>query len=140
MKYLIFDAGNILYRTFYAHKSEDDITLAGLAAHTALLTLNKYYKQHKPCKVIMGFDRHSWRKDYTATDECVSGKPYKGNRRQNMTQKEREKFELYLRHVEEFEGMIEEHTSVITMAADGLEADDVIAGAIQTLSVIEPDA
>lgn len=140
MKYLVFDAGNILYRTFYAHRGEDDHTLAGLASHIALLTLNKYYKQHKPCKVIMGFDRHSWRKDYTASDDCVSKKPYKGNRRQNMTESEQEKFERYLQHIAEFEEMIRDYTSIIALANDGLEADDIIAGVINTLSVTEPNA
>ena len=91
MRYLLFDAGNILYRTFYAHKGEDDITVAGLAANTALLTLNKYFKLYKPDKVVMAFNRHSWRKDYTAEGNCISVKPYKGNRRLNMTKKEEEK-------------------------------------------------
>ena len=139
MRYLVFDAGNILYRTFYAHKTEDDITVAGLASNTALLTINKYFKQFEPCKVIMAFDRHSWRKDYTASDECVSKKGYKANRRQNMTKKEEEKYELFLQHVEDFEHMMAEYTSVIVMADDGLEADDVIAGVCQTISVKEPN-
>lgn len=139
MKYLLFDAGNILYRTFYAHKGEDDITVAGLATHIALLTLNKYYKLHKPCNIIMAFDRHSWRKDYTASDECVSQKPYKGNRRQNMTPKEEERYQQFLKHVGDFENLVRECTSITTLAADGLEADDVIAGVIQTLSVTKPD-
>ena len=140
MKYLLFDAGNILYRTFYAHKTEDDITVAGLAANTALLTINKYFKMHKPCKVVMAFDRSSWRKKYTASDECISGKPYKGNRRQNMTAKEQERYELFLQHVEDFESMIREHTSIMAMADDGLEADDIIAGMCQTISIKEPNS
>ena len=140
MKYLLFDAGNILYRTFYAHKGEDDITVAGLAANTALLTLNKYFKLYKPNKVVMAFDRHSWRKDYMAEDGRVSVKPYKGNRRQNMTKKEEEKYQLFLQHVEDFEEMIRDHTAIASLACDGLEADDVIAGMVQTLEVTEPDS
>ena len=57
MRYLIFDISNILYRTFYANKGDDDITLAGLAQHAALTTLNKYFKEYKPNKVVMTFDR-----------------------------------------------------------------------------------
>lgn len=140
MKYLVFDAGNILYRTFYVHKNEDDMTVAGMAALTALLTINKYFKLHKPCKIIMAFDRHSWRKDYTAGGQCITPKGYKANRRQDMTPKEEERYQLFLDHVEEFENLIREHTSIMVMADDGLEADDVIAGVCQTLSVTEDDS
>ena len=140
MKYLVFDVTNILYRTFHAHKTEDDITVAGLAAHTALITINKYYKQFKPHKIIMCFDRSSWRKDYTASDKCVSGKPYKGNRRQKMTPREKERYQLFLNHVSDFENMIRNHTTIITLAEDGLEADDLMAGTVQTLSVIDDAA
>ncbi len=140
MKYLLFDAGNILYRTFYVHKNEDDMTIAGLAANTALLTINKYYKENKPCKVVMAFDRHSWRKDYTNSDECVSVKKYKGNRRLNMTAKEEARYKLFLEHVAEFEDMVRECTSIAVIADDGLEADDGIAGMCQTLSVTEPNS
>jgi len=131
MKYLVLDISNLLYRSFYANKSEDDITIAGLAHHQALLTLNKYYRAHKPDKVIMCFDRYTWRKEYTKSDECVSGKLYKGNRRQDMTAKEREKYELFLSHLKEFEELMKVHTSVVCLAADGLEADDLAAGFVQ---------
>lgn len=140
MKYLVIDAGNILYRTFYVHKDEDDVTIAGMAALAAILTINKYFKMHKPCKVIMAFDRHSWRKDYTAGPQCITAKGYKANRRQNMTPKEEARYKLFLEHVEEFEEMVREHTSIMAIADDGLEADDVIASICQTLPIIEPDA
>jgi len=134
MKYLILDISNLLYRAFYANKSEDDITIAGLAHHQALLTLNKYYKAHTPDKVVMCFDRKNWRKEYTKSDDCVSGKLYKGNRRKDMTAKEREKYERFLSNLDEFEQLMKKHTSVVCLAADGLEADDLAAGFVQTYS------
>lgn len=140
MKYLVLDVTNILYRTFFAHKTEDDITVAGLAAHTALVTINKYFKHLKPHKVIMCFDRSSWRKQYTSSEHCVSGKPYKGNRRQKMTPKEKAKYELFLSHLNDFEEMIRDHTAIITLAGEGLEADDLVAGTIQVLAVMDDDA
>jgi len=140
MIYLVFDITNILYRTFYAHKTEDDITVAGLASHTALVTINKYFKQFKPNKVVMCFDRHSWRKDYTASAKCVSKKPYKGQRRQKMTEKEKARYELFLGHINDFEDMIHKHTSIIGLAGESLEADDLVAGVIQTISVTDPEA
>jgi hypothetical protein len=140
MKYLVLDVTNILYRTFFAHKTEDDITVAGLASHTALVTINKYYKAYKPHKIIMCFDRSSWRKEYTKSEQCISGKPYKGNRRQKMTPKEKAKYELFLSHLNDFEEMIRDHTSIVTLAGDGLEADDLVAGTIQTVGIMDDDA
>lgn len=140
MKYLVLDITNILYRTFFAHKSEGDITLAGLASHTALVTINKYYKAFKPHKIIMCFDRTSWRKEYTLSDVCISGKKYKGNRRQKMTPKEKEKYELFIGHLNEFEDMIRDHTTIVTLAGKGLEADDLVAGTIQTLGATDHSA
>ena len=137
MKYLVFDITNVLYRTFFAHKQDGDITVAGLAAHAALTTINKYFKNFKPHKVVMCFDRSSWRKKYTATEECVSKKPYKGNRRQKMTPKEKEKFELFLEHIGDFETMVREHTSIISLAGDGLEADDLVAGFVRMHTINE---
>ncbi len=132
MKYLVLDISNLLYRTFYADKSEDDITLAGLAQHQALLTLNKYYREQQPDKIVMAFDRRSWRIEYTKSEKCISGKLYKGNRRKGLTPKEREKYELFLGHLRDFETLMREHTSVICLAGEGLEADDLVAGFVQT--------
>ena len=132
MKYLVFDISNLLYATFFAHKQETDETLAGLAMHTALMTLNKYFRQFKPDKVVMAFDRSSWRKEYTASEKCVSKRPYKGNRRQNMTPTEQAKYERFCEHLNDFEHLITEHTSIITLAGKGLEADDLIGGFVQS--------
>ena len=130
-RFIIFDISNLLYRAFFANKSQDDVTTAGLAHHMALVTLNKYFKTFTPHKVIMTFDRTSWRKAYTESEECLSQKPYKGHRRQNMTKKEREKFEKFLDHLSEFEDIMRVHTSVVCLAGEGLEADDLVAGFVQ---------
>lgn len=128
MKYLVFDISNLLYRTFFVQREEGDETLAGLATHSALTMLNKYFKIHKPDKVVMAFDRKSWRKAYTASDLCVSKKPYKGNRRQDMTPAQQIKYQKFIEHMKEFENLIAEHTTIISLVEDDLEADDLIAG------------
>lgn len=130
--YLIFDISGILYRTFFANKNIDVETSTGLAHHVALVSMNKFYKKFKPKKkVVAAFDRSSWRKKFTASDQCLSKKPYKGNRRQNMTPSEQEKFARFMDHVVEFEEILQTHTSIICLAAEGLEADDLIAGFIE---------
>lgn len=137
MKYLVFDMSNLLYRTFFAHTTEDDTTIAGLASHSALVTLNKYFREHKPHKVVAAFDRTSWRKEYTASDECISKKPYKGNRRQGMTPSQKAKYELFCAHLNDFEKLIAENTTIISLAGAKLEADDLIAGFVQVQTLDE---
>lgn len=134
MRYLVLDITNMLHRTFYANTNEDDKTLAGLASHSALVTINKYFRMFRPDKIVMAFDRHSWRKDYTSSDECLSKKPYKGNRRQSMTPSQQLKYQRFLNHLAEFESLISKCTTIKTLVNDGLEADDLIAGFCQIYS------
>lgn len=128
---LMFDGSNILYKTFYANANEDAVTTAGMAHHAGLTTLNKYYKLYKPDTTIVAFDRSNWRKAYTKTDACVSKKPYKGNRRLTMTPKQQEKYAAFCEHIAEFEELLRKQTGIVTLARDGLEADDLMAGVAQ---------
>lgn len=132
-KILVFDISNMLYRTFFVNKLKHSVEeSAGLAHHAALITLNKYFRTFKPHRVVMAFDRSSWRKVYTSDEElCISSKPYKGNRRQNMTPAEKEMFAKFTKHLEDFEDMMSRKTSVVCLAADGLEADDLMAGVVE---------
>jgi 5'-3' exonuclease len=107
---------------------ESEDTIAGLAMHSALNTMNKYFKMFNPDKLVMVFDRNSWRKDYTASEKCLSKRAYKGNRRQNMTPAQQAKFERFKYHLGEFEELITNCTTVVTLAQVHLEADDLIAG------------
>lgn len=136
-RWLLLDISNVLYRTFFAHKQEDDITVAGLATHAALVTINSYFRKFKPDKIVMAFDRPSWRKDYTATEECVSKRAYKGHRRQKMTPSEKVRYQMFQKHLAEFEHLIRNHSSIIALAGDALEADDVVAGFVQIYSMDE---
>lgn len=128
--FLCFDISNLLHRTFFAQTNENDETLAGMASHMALTTLNKYYKQFKPRKkVVMCFDRSSWRKEYTSERPFL--KPYKGNRRKDMTPAQQAKYERFLSHLAEFESLIIQHTTIVALVGEGLEADDLLAGFVQ---------
>jgi len=131
MKILTVDISNILYRTFFANKAEDGKTIAGLAQHRALTTLNKYYKQFRPDVLVLAFDRPNWRKTYTKSGGCLTWKIYKGQRRKGMAPSQKTKYELFLEHLTEFETMMRIHTAVVCLAADGLEADDLMAGIAQ---------
>lgn len=132
MKYLTLDTTNLLYRAYYANKNEDEDTQASLAHFSALLTLNKYYKAFKPDKIVLLFDRPNWRKPYTQSDACVSKRVYKDNRRKDQTPNDKAKFEAFLAHIASFEDMINKRTSIICLAADSLEADDLAGGFVKT--------
>ncbi len=144
--YLVFDISNLLYRAFYAEKDEDSDTINGMAIHIALTTLNKYYKEYKPSKrVVMTFDRSSWRKEYTSSEKCISKKPYKGNRRKDLTPAQQQKYQMFQEHLIEFEQMIKDHTAIVTLFCDRLEADDLMAGFVQqhpddTIIIITADS
>lgn len=130
-KILCVDASNLLYRTFYAYKNEDDTTLAGMAHHLALTTLNKYFKAFKPHQIVLCFDRSNWRKEYTKSEKCISKKIYKNNRRKDMTPKQKQKYQQFLTHLNEFESLMKEHSTSVVLAANKLEADDLIAGVVE---------
>lgn len=135
--YLIVDLTNVLYRSFFSNKDETEDTIVGLAIHMGLVTLNKYYKQYKPSQhLVLAFDRSSWRKVYTASDLCLSKKPYKGNRRANMSPSQREKFKKFIEHLKEFEELISNHTTIKVLVGDLLEADDLIAGFVQKYNTV----
>lgn len=127
--YLVFDVSSILYRTFFQNKNEDIIISTGLAHHMALMSMKKFYNKFTPRKkVIMTFDRPSWRLVYTESDNCISGRKYKGNRRQKMTPREKAKFAAFQEHIGEFEEIMRKHTGIMCLSAEGLEADDLVAG------------
>lgn len=151
---LIFDATNMIHRTFFAQEGartkkkagsnftaaglnadgdsvSADVQLAGLAHYMALATLNKYFTRYNADVVALAFDRSNWRKQYTKSDQCVSGAVYKGTRRQNMSDAQQDAFQRFCDHITEFEDMARDHTGMVVLSGDLLEADDLIAGTVE---------
>jgi hypothetical protein len=145
---LIFDVSGMLYRTFHALQKQPGISTprrglleddenemmdpASLALHSALMSMNKSFKQFKPKRVVACFDRpNNWRALYMKSDLSVTGVPYKGNRRQDMTPAQQAQYFKLLDHMKEFETLLGEQTGIITVAGKSLEADDCIAGWVQ---------
>jgi len=127
-KYLVIDASNLLHRTFFVHMATDPDLIINLTYHTTFITLNKYFKKVKPNQIIMAFDRGNWRKTFTGSDQCYSKKLYKGHRKDAMAPKVRLLYEQFLNFVSDFEQLVREHSSIICMSKDQLEADDLIGG------------
>lgn len=130
--FLILDASNIMYRSFFANKDADEDVTIGMCHHMALMSMNKYYRKYQSDDVILAFDNYSWRKAYTKNpDKCLTYKKYKGTRRQNLTKKEEERLAKFDEHVQEFMNIMKTKTGCIVLERKYLEADDLIAGFIQ---------
>lgn len=133
--YMIVDVSNLLHRTFYVHTQQEFDLITAAAYKSTFLTLNKYYKDFAPNKIVLAFDDHNnWRKKYTASGECVTKRQYKGNRRQNLTPKQYEQYILFLKFIDDFETLLKKHTSIVCIKGDELEADDIIAGFVEAFA------
>ncbi len=102
---LIIDANNILYRVFFAHIGDGNMSeseLVNMCHHSALWTMRSYYNEYPADEIVVAFDSKSWRKLYTSDlSECVTYKKYKGHRRQNLTPKQEEQFSHLDVHINE---------------------------------------
>lgn len=129
---IVVDASNLLYRSFYASnpKAEDSIALVH---HKNLMMLNKYFRTVRPDRIVVVFDRpNSWRKVLTEhTPDRPSPLLYKGQRRIDSSEREKLVYAKFLHSIAEFEQLLRDQTKINTLACDGLEADDLIAGFVQ---------
>jgi hypothetical protein len=135
---VILDVSNLFYSSFYAHSKEQDNILLAMANKSFMDIINKYSRETKSDEVVLAFDgSRNWRKSYTknAPDAdnpgCLTYKKYKGHRREKMTDKEKQKLEVFDKHVIEFREMLKEYTGLLILHNDRLEADDLIAGFIK---------
>ena len=130
MRRMVVDTANLLFRVAAAHgkynKTGTPEEQAGLAMHMALNTLNKYYKQFKPDQLAVTFEgAKNWRKDYTKSAQCISGKLYKGNRVKDPS------MEPFFELIKSFEELARKHTSLVCLSNPILEGDDLFAGYVQ---------
>lgn len=130
MKRLVIDTANILFRVAAAHgkynSGADTKDQAGLAMHMALQTIRSQYNKHKPDQVAITFEGgKNWRKAHTRGERpetAVSGRLYKGNRTKD------DSMIPYFELMDAFRNLAVEHTSLVVLANDELEGDDVFAG------------
>lgn len=130
MKRMIVDTANLLFRVASSHGKYNNQGTpeeqAGLAMHMALQTLNKYYKQFKPDQVAVTFEgAKNWRKDYTKSASCISGKVYKANRIKDPS------MDPFFELIKSFEDLARKHTSLVCLSNPILEGDDIFAGYVQ---------
>ena len=128
MRYLLVDTANTFFRARHsAHRQADTWDKLGFAMHVTLASINKSWRDQKADHVIFCLEGRSWRKDFY--------EPYKKNRtvaRQALTEKQAEEDTLFWEAFDNLNNFVKNDTNCTVLQHKELEADDVIAGWIQS--------
>ena len=128
MRYLIVDTANTFFRARHAaHRQADTWDRLGFAMHVTLGSVNKAWRDQKADHVVFCLEGRSWRKDYY--------EPYKKNRavaRAAQTEAEQEEDRLFWETFDALKTYLIEKTNCTVLRHDCLEADDLVAGWIQS--------
>jgi hypothetical protein len=126
MNYILVDTANTFFRARHVIKGDADTKL-GMALHITFNSIKKAWQDFKGDHVVFCLEGRSWRKDFYA--------PYKRNRaevRAAMTAREQEEDKLFWETFDKFKEFITDKTNCTVLHNPVLEADDLIAGFIQT--------
>jgi hypothetical protein len=126
MKYILVDTANTFFRARHVINGSADIKL-GMAFHITLNSIKKAWNDFGGNHVVFCLEGRSWRKDHYP--------PYKRNRseaRAAHTEKEAEEETVFWEAFDTFKTFIAEKTNCTVLQHQQLEADDLIAGFIQS--------
>lgn len=126
MNYILVDTANTFFRARHVINGDADIKL-GMAFHITLNSIRKAWQQFNGNHVIFCLEGRSWRKDFYA--------PYKAQRaasRAAHTEKEADEEKVFWEAFDTFKEFISEKTNCTVLQHPQLEADDLIAGWIQS--------
>jgi 5'-3' exonuclease len=128
MKYLIVDTANTFFRARHAaHRQSDTWDQLGFAIHVTLSSVLKCWRDQKADHVVFCLEGRSWRKDYY--------EPYKKNRavaRAAKTEAEQEEEKLFWEAFDNLKTFLSEKSNCTVLQHQRLEADDLVAGWIQS--------
>jgi 5'-3' exonuclease len=128
LKYLLIDTANTFFRARHsAYRAASPEEKVAFAMHVTLASINKAWRDQQANHVIFCLEGRSWRKDFY--------EPYKKNRsvaRQALTETEAEEDKLFWEAFDNINEFIREKTNCTTLQHPNLEADDLIAGWIQS--------
>jgi len=126
MTYILVDTANTFFRARHVINGDADIKL-GMAFHITLNSIKKAWQDFGGTHVVFCLEGRSWRKDHYA--------PYKRNRsdaRAAHTEREAEEEKVFWEAFDTFKEFITDKTNCTVMQHPRLEADDLIAGWIQS--------
>jgi len=124
--YILVDTANTFFRARHVVRGDAETKL-GMALHITLASIKKSWQDFNGTHVIFCLEGRSWRKDYYP--------PYKRNRsdaRAALTEKEAEEDKLFWETFDVFKDFVREKTNCTVLQNLQLEADDLIAGWIQS--------
>jgi 5'-3' exonuclease len=126
MTYIIVDTANTFFRSRHVVQGGADIKI-GMALHIMFNSIKKAWNDFDGKHVVFCLEGRSWRKDFYA--------PYKATRavaRAAQTPREQEEDKLFWETYEDFVNFVSEKTNCTILQHKQLEADDLIAGFIQS--------
>ncbi len=126
MTYILVDTANTFFRARHVVRGslEDKV---GMSLHTILSSVRKAWRDFDGTHVVFALEGRSWRKDHYA--------PYKRNRsdaRAALSPREAEEDRVFWETFDEFKNFITDKTNCTVLHNPRLEADDLIAGWIQS--------
>lgn len=127
-KYLLVDGMNLFFRAVHvATRGSDLEERVAYAIHVTLQSISAANRDHKADHVVFCLEGRSWRKDFYA--------PYKADRevkRQATTVKEQAEAKAFFEGFNSLVEFLDKHTNITMLQQSRLEADDLIAGWIQS--------
>ena len=126
MTFILVDTANTFFRARHVVQGNSDIKL-GMAFHITFNSIKKAWYDFEGTHVVFCLEGRSWRKDYY--------EPYKRNRaevRAAMTVKEQEEDKLFWETFDALKEFLANKTNCTVLQHPELEADDLIAGWIQS--------
>ena len=126
MTYILVDTANTFFRARHVINGDADIKL-GMAFHITLNSIKKAWQDFGGSHVVFCLEGRSWRKDHY--------KPYKAQRaasRAAHTEREAEEERVFWEAFDTFKDFIKDKTNCTVLQHSQLEADDLIAGWIQS--------
>lgn len=128
MNYLIVDTANTFFRARHsAHRASSLEEKVGFAIHVTLASIYKAWRDQRANHVVICLEGRSWRKDFY--------EPYKKNRavaRAALTDREIEEDEAFWGAFDDLKTFFIEKSNCTVLRHANLEADDLIAGWIQS--------
>lgn len=126
MTYILIDTANTFFRSRHVINGSADIKL-GMAFHITLNSIKKAWQDFDGSHLVFCLEGRSWRKDYY--------EPYKRNRaeaRAAASEREQEEDRIFWEAFDTFKDFLINKTNATVLQHPTLEADDLIAGFIQS--------
>lgn len=130
MRRMVCDVPNLFFRGVAANKDVLKTMIpdeaCAYALHVCLMSLRRHYNNIRPQELAIVFEgRNNWRKQYTKSEECYSGRLYKGNRVKDPD------MEVLFEVILKFKQVCKEYTSIVVVEDEQLEGDDCITAYVK---------